>query len=143
VDTNNTESIQARWFVNYDPRSSNDQRWKDQNTIGANADTNDLVREIPPRVGGIRQFFPFVAYDFAPAGGAPQVAATPAPGGGSWHPQEGILRVVELVVSNGFDPSPITTGSVLPNRAPRPGFETQVYRWVFLTVPESAAVPCP
>jgi hypothetical protein len=143
VDTNNTESIEARWFVNYDPASSREQTWLRQYTIGANADTNNLVREIPPRVGGVRQFFTFVPYDFGPAPGAPQVAAVPKPSPlpGTWYPQEGILRVLELVVSNGFDPSPVT--GVLPNRAARKGFETQVYRWVFLTVPESAAVPCP
>jgi hypothetical protein len=51
--------------------------------------------------------------------------------------------VVEVVVSNGFDP--VLVGTIAPgaNRAPLPGFETQFHRWVFLTVPPSASVPCP
>lgn len=143
VDTNNTESIQARWFVNYDPLSSSNQMWLHQDTIPANADTNDLVREIPPPVGAVRQFFEFRPYDFGPAPGAPAVTPVPSPSGPNWWPQAGILRVVELVVSNGFDASIVTTKTPLPNRGPKPGFETQVYRWVFLTVPESSQAPCP
>jgi hypothetical protein len=146
VDTNNTESIDARWFVNYDPGTVPDSTWIRQYTIAANVDTNNLVREIPPRAGGVRQFFEFRPYEYGAALGAPQVVAVDrppsAPPGNKWYPQEGVLRVVELVVSNGFDASPVTASSVLPNRAARSGFETQVYRWVFLTVPPSATVRC-
>jgi hypothetical protein len=46
-------------------------------------------------------------------------------------------HVVELVVSNGFDNANLDGG--LPNRAPRPGYETTLYRWVFQPVPGSAA----
>jgi len=47
------------------------------------------------------------------------------------------VQVVELVVSNGFAPE--TPDGGLPNRAPRPGYETQVYRWVFQPVDGGAA----
>jgi hypothetical protein len=54
--------------------------------------------------------------------------------------EAGTVRVVDLVVSNGFDPR---LELPLPMRTPLPGFETQVHRWVFVLVPESPAVPCP
>jgi len=47
------------------------------------------------------------------------------------------VHTLELVVSNGFDSA--TPDGGLPNRTPRPGYETQVYRWVFQPVPGSAA----
>jgi hypothetical protein len=47
------------------------------------------------------------------------------------------VQVVELVVSNGFDSA--TPDGGLPNRTAKPGYETQVYRWVFQPVPGSAA----
>jgi hypothetical protein len=37
--------------------------------------------------------------------------------------------VVELVVSNGFEPADGT--GTRPNRTTKPNFETQVFRWVF------------
>jgi hypothetical protein len=48
------------------------------------------------------------------------------------------VHVVELVVSNGFDPTNASTVAV--NRGPKAGFETQYRRWVFLTTKD---VPCP
>lgn len=142
VDTNNTESIAARWFVNYDPQSDANRVPLRLDTITANADTTNLYREIPPRTGGVRQFFEFRPYHFGPAPGAPAVSPVASPAG-NWWPQDSILRVVELVVSQGFDASPVKPDSVLPNRAPAANFETQVYRWVFLTVPQSASARCP
>lgn len=130
-DPDPTESIDSRWFVNYDPRFTLNRTWVQQVPVPATGDTTNLERDVPA--------FVFTAYDFAPSPGAPSVSPQPAPGGGSWYPQEGILRVVELVVSNGFDASQITTTTVLPNRAARTGFETQVHRWVFLS---SSAVGC-
>jgi hypothetical protein len=134
VDTNPTESVDSRWFVNFDPRVTLNRTWVQEVAIPPNADTTNLIRSVPR--------FSFSPYDFGPAPGAPSVAPVPRAGGASWYPQDGILRVVELVVSNGFDPAIVGTAP-LSNRAPKPGFETQVHRWVFLTVPESAAVPCP
>jgi hypothetical protein len=137
VDTNTIETIDSRWFVNYDARNTQDAMYVRQYAIPPNADPTNLTREVPPRVNGVPQYFLFKPYDFAPALGAPDV------GHSKPYPDSGILRVVELVVSNGFDPAPVTTGTALPNRAPSPGFETQVFRWVFLSVPESASVRCP
>jgi hypothetical protein len=133
-DSNTIESIEARWFVNYDPRypSSYNYLKPPSATIAPNPDPNDLIRPVPSLT--------FSPYDFGPSPGAPTVSHN-AP-----YPDEGILRVVELVVSNGFDPSPITSTSDLPNKKPSAGstkFETQTYRWVFLSVPASASVPCP
>jgi hypothetical protein len=53
--------------------------------------------------------------------------------------EAGLLRVVELVVSNGFDPDAVAPPAALPYRTPRLAFETQVYRWVFVTVPQGAS----
>jgi hypothetical protein len=127
-DTNTIESIEARWFVNYDPRYQSNYNYlkPPSSAIAPNADTTNLIRPVP--------VFTFEPYDFGPSPGAPSVTHN-AP-----FPDQGILRVVELVVSNGFDPDPATS---LPNRKPLPTFETQTYRWVFLSVPESSAVPCP
>lgn len=134
VDTNNTETIDSRWFVNYDPRVTTNRTWVQEVTIASNADATNLVRNVPP--------FAFAPYDFGPAPRAPAVSPQASPTGTSWYPQPGILRIVELVVSNGFDPSVVATAP-LANRAPMTSFETQVYRWIFLSVPESASVPCP
>ena len=47
------------------------------------------------------------------------------------------VHIVELVVSNGFEN--VTPDGGLPNRTPRAGYETQVYRWVFQPVDGGAA----
>ncbi len=128
-DTNTIESIEARWFVNYDPRYQPNFTIIQRSTILPNANTSDLTRPVPT--------YTFLPYQFGPSPGAPSV------GHNAPFPDPGILRVVELVVSNGFDPTSITTASELPNRKPKSTFETQVFRWVFLSVPESAGVRCP
>jgi hypothetical protein len=126
------ETIESRWFVNYDARSTRNQIPVQTDPIPPNADTTNLIRDVPA--------FTFLPYDFAPPPGAFQ----PTPGLPPFeYPYPSILRVVELVVSNGFDPNPVTTTADLPNRKPLSGFETQVFRWVFLSVPESPSVPCP
>lgn len=132
VDTNTVESVEARWFVNYDFRDAPWNEIQNPNSqpiiVGPNADSTNLVRSLPP--------FPFYPYSKPPPYGT-----TPKLDGPPW-PQPGVVRVVEMVVSNGFDPTVVGT-TPGGNRSPKPGFETQVYRWVFLTVPESASVPCP
>jgi hypothetical protein len=50
--------------------------------------------------------------------------------------------VLELVVSNGFY-DPVTDPGPTPNRTPRPGFETQVYRWVFTYADLASCGGCP
>jgi len=139
-DTNTIEAIEARWFVNYDANLPANYNYlkPPSGSIPPNADTTDLIRPIPPLT--------FLPYRSPPSPAAvkvdPKLNVDPNPATGLWD-QPGILRVVELVVSNGFDPSPITTASELPNRKPKQGFETQAFRWVFLSVSESAAAPCP
>jgi hypothetical protein len=128
VDTNTVESVEARWFVNYDRR---DRTWNDihdSEVIAPNADPNNLVRPV--------RAFSFDPYQFPPPYD-PMVPGTSATG--PPYREAGVLRVVELVVSNGFDPAVVGTAPAA-YRAPKPGFETQSYRWVFLT---SSALPCP
>jgi hypothetical protein len=126
-DTNTIESIEARWFVNYDGRYTERFAIQKRETIQPNGDNTTLVRPVDP--------FLFEPYQYRETPGSP-VTVT-----GSTPPftDTGVLRTVELVVSNGFDPDPTST-SAPPNRTPLPGFETQVYRWVFMT---TAAVTCP
>ena len=69
-------------------------------TVPASADSSNPIRTVPP-----------YAFDALKAG-------TAAP-----------LHVVELVVSNAFQP--ISTTSPAQNRTAQPGYETAVYRWVF------------
>lgn len=80
--------------------------------------------EVPPAAeNGIDPLRPLSPFHFEPASYA---------GGGSRH-------VVELVVSNGFQ-APATPGLAQPNRTPRPGYQTQVFRWFVVIDP---AAPCP
>jgi hypothetical protein len=124
-------TVEARWFVDY--RRDMAQRYAVQN-VGSTevpADPNTLVleRAAPP--------FTFKPYQYAPPDEL---------GGGTDRSAAGVVHVVELVVSNGFDTD--TTVS-MPNRTPAivpagtTRFEIQTYRWTFVTVPPSATVPCP
>jgi hypothetical protein len=133
------ETVDSRWFVNYDPRSSDTRMWAREDPVPPNSDSTDLNRAVPPASAPLGPSFEFFPYDHSAAPGAPPATGVTGPGGTTWYPDPGILRVVELVVSNGFDATPTATP---PNRATLPSFETQIYRWVFLSVPASAAVPC-
>ena len=128
VDSNTIESIEARWFVNYDFRGSSWNQIHHSDVIPPNADTTNLIRVVPPWV--------FEPYQSPPPFGTTAIPGPP-------YPDAGILRVAELVVSNGFDPALVDTIAPGANRAPKASFETQSYRWVFLTVPASPSVPCP
>jgi hypothetical protein len=129
VDTNTVESVEARWFVNYDYRDTSHSRIWQSSVIAPNADTTNLERPVPS--------FTFEPYQAPPPYGTPALTGPP-------YPDPSVLRVVELVVSNGFDPAAVGSTGPSANRASKlPAFQTQVYRWVFLTVPESASVPCP
>lgn len=127
-DTNTIETIEARWFVNYDRDSvlNRQPQLPGSGPIPPNADTTILERQVP--------LFTFKPYDYE---AMPGTSAAPGP-----SQDAGLTRIVELVVSNGFDPSKNTEESKLPFRMPLLGFETQVHRWVFVTVPPSAKVPC-
>jgi hypothetical protein len=123
-------AVEARWFVDY--KSTVPSRYTVLNTnreVPADPDPLNLERQVPP--------FTFDPYGFPPAtelGGAFPSWSAP-----------GIVHVVELVVSNGFDASPAAT-QPQPNRTPATStdglttFEIQTQRWVFVTV---AGLPCP
>ncbi len=121
-DSNTTEPIEVRWFVNYDPSNSGLWYWKSQETIQAVVPTppDATLREI--------RGWTFLPYDFPSVAGAAADAV-------------GALHIVELVVSNGFY-SP-ALDAPLPFRSPAPGFEVQVYRWVFMNVAPLASGSCP
>lgn len=132
LDANTIEQVEARWFVNYHPQSEIHSRPWRSDVIPPDPDPLVLIRSVPPRNAetGAEQPFEFRPYQSPPPYVLPPTSGPPWPG-------QGIVRVVELVVSNGFDPAATWPAAALPNRAPRPAFETQVYRWAFLTVPES------
>ncbi len=125
VDSNTIESIEARWFVNYDFRDPGYRQIWQSDVIPPNADTTNLVRAVPP--------YTYYPYQHPPPYGLTPMAGPP-------YPQAGVLRVVELVVSNGFDPAFVDTDAPGANRLPTRGFETQYHRWVFLTTSD---VSCP
>lgn len=120
------ETFAARWFVNYDPESQPGFTPQQDDLVpGVGTGAEDTLRQLP-------RPFTFPPYQYAPLPGTAGAGAT-----------VGALHVVELVVSNGFDPAAESAEAVFPYRTPLIGFEVQVYRWVFLTVPASPAVPCP
>jgi hypothetical protein len=111
-----TKPFDARWFVDYRPDRLLQARDQSRETIPVPANGIDLVRPITPWV-----FHPYL-YD----PGADAAAQQAFRDGGGIH-------VVELVVSNGFQPDP--GPAARPWRSPDQNFETQVYRWVFRYVP--------
>jgi hypothetical protein len=133
IDTNTLEAVQARWFVNYDPANSDRRTPRQENGIAGSDETPPVIRRSVPT-------FSFHPYDPPPV---------PGTGNGSGA-IVGAMHVVELVVSNGFHAPP--EAAPLPYRSPAAGFETQLYRWTFLTVAadppgcaetDPGCVPCP
>jgi hypothetical protein len=120
-DPNTTEQVVARWFVDYDASDLLHQVPQHQDQVPPpESGASDPTRRSAPA-------FTYHAYGYPdPITGAASSSAA------------GVLHVVELVVSAEFDDTkePI-------NRAPAVGFETQTFRWVFMTVPQSATVTCP
>lgn len=108
------EDVEARWFVDYDKNNNFKPDVDDTQSGMATHDDKKLVRALDP-------------FSFVP----------------SRYSASGDTHVVDLVVSNGFLP-PTAAGSadagVLPSRATRPGYETQVYRWVIELTPNGG---CP
>jgi hypothetical protein len=112
VDEDVTEPVEARWFVDYDPVNQDRSHFEDFSLVATveQPDPNAPVtaRSVLP--------FAFNPYDFGSTVGE--------------------VHVVELVVSNGFDPvadhPPVDGVPARPFRTPLTDFETQVYRWVFL-----------
>lgn len=136
VDPNTSESISVRWFVDYDRQNSARCAPVTQEVIPGPGDQepgDPTRREV--------RTYHFRPYDF------------PAVVTGTDPLSPGTVHVVDLVVSNSFDPanddsSLCTPGTaVFPFRTPASSggvnFETQTYRWVFVNVAPSATVPCP
>jgi hypothetical protein len=137
VDDNTSETVTARWFVDYDHANSErctPARPEDVITGPGDQATNPTHRQVP-------------AYHFAPYDHEAVLGGTDRAG-------PGVVHVVELVVSNRFDSSTDVQGlctadvaaDKFPYRMPASEggthFETQVYRWVFVQV-SSATVLCP
>ncbi len=120
------EAVSARWFVNYDPTVPQRAVYLNPGADeipppGSNA-ADPTLRTVPA--------YPFRPYDFAPVPGTGTTSSTP-----------GAVNVVELVVSNGFDPAydQPPPAVPLPYRKPLLNYEVQLYRWVFITTAESPA----
>jgi hypothetical protein len=113
------EPLYARWFVNYDP---SDLLRRDP--VNSPVEI-PKVAQLDPNAPDTTRFveaWPFSPYSFGSA--------------------IGTVHVVELVVSNGFHAYPESAPIMpLPNRTPIDGFETQVYRWVFLLVDAPGSCP--
>jgi hypothetical protein len=122
VDENTYEKVEARWFVDYDPKRAS------------------TVTPIPPLqiidgpADGVTIERPLADFVFKPYGFDPVVDPQGFRDGGAIH-------VVELVVSNNFAPEapPPVPPHDRPWRTPlktaTQTFETQVFRWVFHYVP--------
>lgn len=102
LDENRDDPVDARWFVNYRVPPDRIDPARVDASVPPSPDVNDPLRALAP--------FPFAPLDYS--------AATTG------------QFVVELVASNGFYPIG-TAGLAMPNRTPRPGHDTQVFRWVF------------
>jgi hypothetical protein len=132
-DLNTEETVTGRWFVNYDARQ--------QFSPTVVVQQQDQIP--PPSIDALDQtlrgsgVLTFAPYTRTPAAGT---------GGGSGA-TTGAVHVVEYVVSNRFDPAYGNDAVDRPNRKPYQDadvqFEVQSFRWVFVTVPPSAATPCP
>jgi len=130
-DANTIETVVARWFVNYDPTSTSAARPL------AEADISPPAASEPDPTLRVTPEITFHPYDHVPAAGT----------GGGDPRAAGAVTVLELVVSNGFDSTADTVSTdplpPLPYRTPRPQFEIQLHRWVFVAVPPAGDVTCP
>jgi len=138
VDSNTSEKVDVRWFVDYDRQNSARCAPVFEKIIDAPGESasDPTHRTVPP-------YF-FAPYDHDAVVGA--VGTSDA---------VGAIHVVEMVVSNSFDASvddialcnADTSATTFPFRTPATSggvsFETQTYRWVFVNVAPSAAVSCP
>ncbi len=125
----NPVAVEARWFVDYRSDVADRNMYRSVSSVAPASGAQVLDQDAP--------VFTFRPYGYPP----PQEL-----GGGADPSAAGVVHVVELAVSNGFD-SDVSLAQ--PNRTPAlvPGstsrFELQTYRWIFVSVPASAAVPCP
>jgi hypothetical protein len=113
VDENTEDTVVARWFVDYDSAGQPLYAVHREQTSPPPADPEQTARQLTP--------FSFRPGDFD--GPSPRV------------------HVVEVVISTGFLPvtsEPAPDGG-LTNRLTLPGYETQLFRWVFDPAPGSDA----
>ncbi len=123
VDVNTLELVRVRWFVNYDANIPARSMWAHQDDIQGSTDTQAPTQRIVPT-------WTFDAYGGYGTATDPQYGVASA---------NGALQIVDLVVSNSFDDG----ATALPNRTPTAGFETQAYRWIFVTKPADGTLTCP
>jgi hypothetical protein len=131
VDENTYETVEARWFVDYDPQRDTIVPVQQQFIPGP-SDGTTIERSLDSYL-----FRPYMS-DPPDPGPPPEYPV------GQHYRDGGGIHVVELVVSNNFAPEPDP-----PATNPRPwrtplktatqSFETQVYRWVFHYVPKGTA----
>jgi hypothetical protein len=125
VDTNTLEQVVARWFVDYLATDTVRRRPRQWGSVPSADSQTDLFRTVTA--------FEFVPYDVEdPVGNLPK-------------PSPGIVHVVELVVTNNFDPAGVDPGEDAepPYRGTLAGFETQTYRWVFVNAATGPDLRCP
>lgn len=123
-------TVVARWFVDYKARMQERSGIRGESQVQADPNPEVLERAVPP--------FTFTPYGFA----IPDELGLAA---GTLRDDPGVVHVVELVVSNGFDPDPFAPE---PNRTPGftdggARFEIQTFRWVFVNVAEPPTCPDP
>ncbi len=119
VDENTIENVEVRWFVDYLPGDQQREVPRRPIEFIPPVDALTTLRTVTP--------WTFRPYDFDP--GATEADRLAFRQGGGLH-------VVELVVSNGFQPD--AGAGARPYRATEAGFETQVQRWVFHYAPGGA-----
>jgi hypothetical protein len=128
VDENTLETVEARWFVDYDPAQSTRVPYGGPVLIRGPEDGITTTRPVVPEGSPVGA----PSFVFEPYGFDDPAFRT---GGG--------LHVVELVVSNGFKgTSAEQLGLPRPWRTPEAQFETQVQRWVFHYAPAGAGGAC-
>jgi len=111
IDDNTDEIANFRWFEDYLPTGAT----RNPLLVGTDALPPPTTQPLS------RRQVPDLAY-------WPSAGTSPATGSTS--------HLLELVVSNGF--GPLTDPP--PNRAPAPGYEVQIFRWLFVPV---TGTPCP
>ncbi|HTP52035.1 MAG TPA: hypothetical protein VMK42_15175 [Anaeromyxobacteraceae bacterium] len=110
IDDNTGEVVDVRWFADYDPTSQAHIAPLSTQTLPAPANSTQVLRTPDPVV-----FHPS-DYD----------ADLPAPR----------THVVEMVISNGFEPAPDggfqpSLDGGMPYREPAQNYEVQEFRWTF------------
>ena len=131
-DSNTIETIDARWFVNYDPRYHPTGLARRSRPIPPNADPTVLIRDVPPRLDGVQQFFDFAPYQYRAAHGS-----------ASFRGLAACTRGRKSCASSNSSSRTASIPTVMPSRtAPEPRPEARLRdAGVPLGLPERAGVP--